>query len=264
MYQTLLGVDGFRKGMDLYFERHDGQAVTTEDFLSAMADANDEDLSQFALWYSQAGTPEVQVISSYDSQAKTYTLEFTQSCPATPETKEKKPFIIPIKYGLLDAQGNEIEHGMFTLDDVKNTYVLDNIESEPTPSLLRDFSAPIKLFYDYSGEDYAFLMQYDSDDFNRFEAAQKFALDILVAGVKANKIDIPDIYIQAFGNILKDASLDNSLRAEAITLPSETMISEALQENINPVQIHEVREAMTTQLAQRFEKIYTSIYQELS
>lgn len=250
--------------MDLYFERHDGQAVTTEDFLSAMSDANDEDLSQFALWYSQAGTPEVRVVSSYDSQAQTYTLEFTQSCPDTPETKNKKPFIIPIKYGLIDAQGDEIEHGMFTLDDVKNVYVLDNIEEEPTPSLLRDFSAPVKLYYDYSHSDYAFLMQHDSDDFNRFEAAQKFALEILVEAVATNKVNIPEIYFQAFENILQDKALDNSLKAEAIMLPSETMITETIKDNINPVQIHELRESMMIQLAQRFETTYVRIYQELS
>ena len=264
MYQTILGVDGFRKGMDLYFDRHDGQAVTTEDFLAAMADANDEDLSQFSLWYSQAGTPEVSVKTNYDSEAKTYTMDFEQSCPPTPETENKKPFIIPIKYGLLDKSGQEIEHGMITLDDTKNSFVLEDIESEPIPSLLRDFSAPIKLNYSYSHEDYAFLMSHDSDEFNRFEAAQKFALEILVDNINKDSTTIPQSFIDSSRVLLTDPGLDNSLRAEAIILPSETMIAETLAENINPVAIHNIRENMIFQLAEAFELEFTQIYDSLN
>jgi len=263
MYQTILWVDGFRKGMDLYFDRHDWQAVTTEDFLAAMADANDEDLSQFALWYSQAGTPEVSVRTSYDADAKTYTLEFTQTCPITSETQNKKPFVIPVKYGLLDTNGQEIEYGMITLDDVKNTYVLEDIQSEPIPSLLRDFSAPVNLHYNYSHSDYAFLMQHDTDEFNRFEAAQKFALEILIENINNVSTSIPQDFIDAFWVLLTDNKLDNSLRAEAIILPSETMITETIGENIDPVFIHNAREGMAQQLAEKFETQFKEIYKSL-
>ncbi len=264
MYQTILWVDGFRKGMDLYFDRHDGQAVTTEDFLAAMADANDVDLSQFALWYSQAGTPEVSVKTSYDSDAQTYTMEFTQSCPETPETKSKKPFVIPVKYGLLDKNGQELEYGMITLDDTENTFVLENIESEPIPSLLRDFSAPVNLKYDYSHSDYAFLMQHDTDEFNRFEAAQRFALEILIDNINNVSTSISQDFINAFSVLLTDKNLDNSLRAEAIILPSETMITETLAENIDPVAIYNAREDMSRMLAEKFETEFRSIYNSLN
>jgi len=264
MYQTILWVEGFRKGMDLYFDRHDGQAVTTEDFLAAMADANDHDFSQFSLWYSQAGTPEVWVKSSYDSEAKTYTLAFTQSCPPTPETKNKKPLIIPIQYGLLDQDGQEIEHGMITLDEFSNTHVLEWIESEPIPSLLRDFSAPVNLKYNYSHSDYAFLMQHDTDEFNRFEAAQRFALELLIERVHKVSTSISQDFIDAFRVLLTDSDLDNSLRAEAIIIPSETMITETIAENIDPVAIHNAREAISAQLAEKFETEFRSIYDNLN
>jgi len=255
----------YEKGAeDLYFDRHDGQAVTTEDFLAAMADANDHDLSQFALWYSQAGTPEVSVQSSYDSEAKTYTLDFSQSCPETAETKDKKPFIIPIKYGLLNKDGQEIEYGMITLDDTKNSFVLENIESEPIPSLLRDFSAPVNLKYDYSHSDYAFLMQHDTDEFNRFEAAQRFALEILVDNINNVSTSIPQSFIDAFKVLLTDKDLDNSLRAEAIILPSETMITETIAENIDPVAIANARDTMAKKLAELFESEFRDIYNNLN
>ncbi|MGB1310232.1 MAG: aminopeptidase N, partial [Leucothrix sp.] len=187
LYQTLLGQDGFRKGMDLYFERHDGQAVTTEDFLAAMADANGRDLAQMQTWYNQAGTPEVAVTMDYDAAAETCTLHFKQSCPNTPESSDKAPFLIPFSVALLSSKGAEIPLVLEgSSDSVVNRMVVNitqaeqrvtfaNITEKPLPSLLGDFSAPVKYDYDYSVDDYIFLMQHDSDDFNRWEASQRLA-----------------------------------------------------------------------------------------
>jgi aminopeptidase N len=162
MYRTILGEDGFKKGMKLYFERHDGTAVTCDDFRASMADANGADLSQFERWYSQAGTPVVKVEQSYDAKTKRLTLKLTQSCPDTPGQKssEKLPFLIPVVVGLLDrSTGAEVAPStVLLLKDVEQTFSFDNILSNPVCSPLRDFSAPVKLVIDQTDEDLAFLM----------------------------------------------------------------------------------------------------------
>jgi len=177
--------------VDLYFERHDGQAVTTEDFLSAMADANHQDLSQFSSWYDQAGTPTVSVDMEYDADNTRCTLHLKQSCPATPESESKKPFIIPFKLGLLDAQGNDFDLGLdnqlIILTESEQSFTFDNITEQPTPSLLRGFSAPVKLEYDYTQEDYIFLMRHDSDEFNRWNAIQQLAKQVLLSMLQQHK-----------------------------------------------------------------------------
>jgi len=175
LYQTLLGVEGFKKGMQLYFERHDGQAVSTEDFLAAMQDANDVDLSQMQHWYEQAGTPRLSVRMDYNTDKQTCTLHCEQSCPVTPESQHKKPFIIPLSLGLLQPDGSELNlqllgeskaqgtNRTLLITQKKQSFTFIHVDKKPVPSLLRDFSAPIELDYPYTPDDYAFLMQYDAD-----------------------------------------------------------------------------------------------------
>ena len=244
LYETLLGRDGFRKGTDLYFDRHDGQAVTTEDFLQAMRDANNEDLSQMQRWYEQAGTPVVRAEDSYDTVTQTYTLTFSQSTPATAECSKKQPFLIPIKFGFLDAQGNDIEGDTHTLvlSEEKQEFVFEGISEKPLPSLLREFSAPVKLEYDYSLEDYLFLMKHDSDNFNRFEAGQKFALSVLVSLIQKNDDSDVSSLLEAFAYILHDTDLEIGMKAHMLVLPSHSEIASVIGGNIVHEAIHETRE----------------------
>ena len=179
--------------MDLYFARHDGQAVTTEDFVKAMEDANAIDLKQFRLWYTQAGTPLLDVRGAYDRDTKTFTLTVTQSCPSTPGQTEKKPFHIPFALGLLDPRGNDIalqleNHSclpsttkILNVTEAEHNFRLVNISDTPVPSLLRNFSSPARVQYQYSDQDLTFLMAHDSDAFNRWEAGQRLALRIMLA-----------------------------------------------------------------------------------
>ncbi len=265
MYQTILWKEWFRKWMDLYFKRHDWQAVTTEDFLSAMQDANSIDLSQFSTWYNQAWTPIVDVVDYYDENNNTYSLQFTQSCPDTPESSSKKPFIIPIKFGLLEKTWKEIEidNDLIILTEYKQEFVFENINSKPIPSLLRNFSAPIIINYNYSHFDYSFLMQNDNDTFNRFEASQKYAKDLIIDIYYNWEKDIEVEYIDAIKSILNNTNLDDAFKAEVITLPSEVELSGLIWKNVNPILIHKSREFFILELSKAlkidFENIYNSL-----
>ena len=169
MYENLLGVDGFRSGMDLYFERHDGQAVTCDDFRAAMADANNVDLTQFERWYTQAGTPTLKCQGTYDAAAKRYTLTLSQSTEATPGQPNKAPFHIPVAVGLLAADGSEAAPTkVLELREAEQSFHFDGIDAPPTPSLLRGFSAPVKLALERSDAELAFLAANDLDEFNRW------------------------------------------------------------------------------------------------
>lgn len=250
LYQTLLGKEGFRKGLDLYFQRHDGQAVTTEDFLAAMADANEVDLSQMQNWYDQAGTPRVDVTMDYDADQRECTLHFEQSCPPTPEADHKQPFLIPIELGLLDKQGNDLPlqlkneseaqgtSRIIELTDTHHSVTFINIPEQPVPSLLRGFSAPVILDYPYTTSDYTFLMAHDSDAFNRWQAGQELAmktlLELVDAHVNATPLGVAPEVVDAFQNVLNDESLDYALRAEALSLPGCTNVAEKIADNIDP------------------------------
>ncbi len=269
MYQTLLGRDGFRKGMDLYFERHDGQAVSTENFLAAMVDANDADLSQFQRWYDQAGTPEVAVRMDYDAAAQTCTLHFSQSCPATPESSEKQPFLIPIAIGFLFpnrslgvVEGNQV----LRLTEAVQSFTFDNMPEKPTPSLLRGFSAPVKLSYPYTEAELVFLMKHDSDAFNRWDAGQRLAMQTILSLLDAHQqqtaFGLEHEFISAYQAILTDSSLEHALRAEALTLPSEADIAERAQP-ADPEAIHTVREFIHTTLAKALRLDLEAMYAEL-
>jgi aminopeptidase N len=267
MYQTLLGHEGFNKGMDLYFERHDGQAVTCDDFRAAMADANGRDLTQFERWYSQAGTPRVAVETHYDANQKTYAITLSQTCPPTPGQEKKLPFHIPFAVGLLDARGREMplrleqdanENGTLTtrvleLTKDTQTFVFRDVPEKPVPSLLRNFSAPIVLQYEYGDDELAFLMGHDSDPFNRWEAGQRLAMRRLLALTSSERSDVAadDALIAAMRRTLNDAHLDAAFRDVALTLPTETMIAEEMSV-VHPQAIHRawlsLRRALARQL----------------
>ena len=270
LYNTLLGQDGFRKGMDLYFERHDGQAVTTEDFLSAMADANGKDLRQMQNWYSQAGTPSLGVRMDYDADANTCSLHFEQRYTDTPEATaaDKKPYLIPVKIGLLNTQGEEVLAETVQLTEQSQSVTFENINEKPLPSLLRDFSAPVKLNYAYSIDDNIFLMQHDQDDFNRWEASQRLAKTLLFDMLAAKSQDEGGTYgvepkvIDAYQQVLENDDLDYALRAEALTLPSETDLAETI-EQADPEAIHEVREFLVKSIAQGLRLSLETSYEKL-
>ena len=254
MIQTLVGRDGFRKGMDLYFERHDGQAVTCDDFRAAMADANKRDLNQFERWYSQAGTPVVHAVSRYDADAKTYELTLSQTCPPTPGQADKLPFHIPVAVGLLGANGRDMQLGqgelngctaVLELTEPVQTFRFTGVSEAPTPSMLRDFSAPVVLEYAYTDDELLHLFSHDSDPVNRWEAGQRLAMarliKLTVAVANGDKLDLDATFMDAMRKILADATLDAAFREQALLLPSETMIAEKMSV-VNPQAIHAARQ----------------------
>lgn len=288
MIHTLLGEQRFRQGSDLYFERHDGQAVTTEDFVRAMEDANQMDLSQFRLWYSQAGTPVLKVDDSFDEKKGTYTLNVTQSCPPTPQQENKEPFHVPFALGLLDSEGKDLklvtdDNNISSLvsDERQSTVVLnltkaeqsfrfENIETKPVPSLLRGFSAPVKLEFDYSRDELMFLMTQDVDGFNRWEAGQRLAVQVIQDGVVAiqsnQPVQVDERLMEAYENILQqavdhhsDGNIDKSMVAAMLMLPSETYMGELVDE-IDVNAIHQAREIVKTSLAEKLNGLFLSVF----
>ena len=277
LYHSLLGKEGFRKGMDLYFERHDGQAVTTEDFLSAMADANKMDLSQLQNWYDQAGTPFLEASMHYDAEAKTCTLKFVQMCPDTPESNHKKPFLIPVAMGLLDENGKDIPLQLEGGEALGTTHVLQvtetaqnftfvHVDEQPLPSLLRGFSAPVRLVYPYTVNELIFLMQHDSDEFNRWEASQRLAQEVmmqmLLARAKGEALGVETQVVDAYQAVLENDNLDYALRAEALALPSEADMAEAM-DDADPEAIHEVRAFLRTTIAKALRLSLEKTYADL-
>ena len=265
MYQTLLGKEGFRKGMDLYFERHDGQAVTTDDFRNAMADANNADLSQFQNWYDQAGTPELFVTEHWDDTNGNYSLNFLQTCPPTPELKDKKPFMIPLRSTLLDHHGKSlIKETILTITEQEQKFDFTGLTQRPVPSLLRGFSAPVKLHVDYSDEQLAFLMANDSDAFNRWEAGQQLAMRVLLKLINTIKnngeLKIENMFTNAFRDTLI-SDTDPALIAEALTLPSESDIAQQM-DVIDPEAIYQARQFLRRSLAENLQADLQKVYEK--
>ncbi|MDF2488446.1 MAG: pepN, partial [Pseudomonas sp.] len=266
MVRTLLGADGFRKGSDLYFERHDGQAVTCDDFIKAMEDANGVDLTQFKRWYSQAGTPRLEVSESYDSAAQAYSLTFRQSCPPTPDKVEKLPFVIPVELGLLDAQGNDLPLRLageaaggattrvLSVTEAEQTFTFQGIAAKPLPSLLRGFSAPVKLAFPYDRDQLMFLMQHDSDGFNRWEAGQQLSVQVLQDLInqyqQGAELVLDPRLVQALGSVLGDESLDQAMVAEMLSLPGEAYLTE-ISQVADVDAIHAAREFARKQIAEQ-------------
>jgi len=258
MMQTLVGRDGFAKGISLYFERFDGQAVACDDFAQAIADANPgsqlaQRLDQFKRWYSQAGTPRVKAQTHYDPVSGIYNITLSQSCASTPGQPEKQPFVIPIALGLLDAQGRELTNGMHVLTEASETLSFPGYAAEPVPSLLRGFSAPVILEYDYSDQQLLTLLAHDTDPFNRWEAAQRLATGRAIGYIRGDvpprDLRLDQAYIDAMRGILRHPTLDAAFKELMLTLPAETYIAEQL-DVVDPQRIHGVREAMREQIAQ--------------
>ena len=255
MIHTLIGARNFRRGMDLYFARHDGQAVTCDEFVQAMADASATDLSQFKLWYDQAGTPVLDVGAEYDAAARRVLLAVKQSCPPTPGQEHKLPFHIPLAVGLVAPDGREMLDGgtrVLSLKRAEERFVIENIATRPVPSLLRDFSAPVKVRYDYSEAELALLAAHDADPFNRWEAGQRLALGIILRAIEAVQSGrawvLPETFLEAIARVLADAPRDPAFAAEMLALPSETYVAEQMA-TVDPDTIHAVRDELRRRLA---------------
>ena len=255
MMQTLVGREGFAQGMKLYFQRHDGQAVTCDDFAQAMADANPgsplaQHLDTFKRWYSQAGTPAIKVTAQYDADAQRYTLTVRQFCAPSPGQLDKLPFVIPLQVGLLAASGRElVPTTLKVLTETEQSWTFEGITEPPVPSLLRGFSAPITLHYPYTRAELLTLLAHDSDPFNRWEAAQRLCLDVAVNALHLNQA--PELGVElsdALRQVLRHPQLDAAFKDLVLTLPSETYIGEQL-ESVDPQKVHAVREALRSQLA---------------
>ena len=269
MMHTLVGEAGFRKGISLYFARFDGQAVTCDDFAQAIADANPDSplaahLEQFKRWYSQAGTPHVYAAGQYDAAAQTYTLALTQKLKATPGQADKQPAIIPVRMGLLDANGAALplqlqadgavqDKGTETtlvLHDAMQSFVFTGITSAPVPSLLRGFSAPVVLHQNLDDAALETLLQHDKDPFNQWEASQQWALRIIRDALEHPEAEVllPTRFVEALRKVLTDAHLAAAFKDLVLTLPSEAYIAEQL-ETLDPQRIHSVRQSLQKQLA---------------
>jgi aminopeptidase N len=264
MIHTLLGAETFRKGSDLYFARHDGQAVTCDDFVKAMEDASGVDLSQFKRWYTQAGTPRLEVSESYDAAANSYRLQFRQSCPATPGQAEKLPFVIPVELALLDAEGRELplqlvgedkpvgRSRVLQVTQAEQAFTFLNLEAKPLPSLLRGFSAPVKLSFPYSRDQLMFLMQHDSDGFNRWEAGQQLSVQVLQELIgqhqRGEALVLDQRLVTALRSVLENASLDQAMVAEMLSLPGEGYLTE-ISDVADVDAIHAAREFARSELA---------------
>lgn len=270
MIQTLVGSAGFKKGMALYVKRHDGQAVTCDDFVKAMADANKIDLGQFMLWYSQAGTPVVKVVSRYDAGAKKLDLDISQSCPATPGQPKKKPMHIPFAFGLLDGKGKDmIGTRVLSLKKEQQTFVFENIKSRPVLSLLRNFSAPVRLVHAASDHDRLFLLAHDSDPFNRWEAGYQLLTQYMLAEVRGKRVDpiLMDRLTAALGNVLRDPNLDAAFKAMVLSLPSESelgLAQRALGELIDIDVLYKVRKAFVTRISEALKSDFALVHKQLS
>ncbi|MGB4056261.1 MAG: aminopeptidase N, partial [Porticoccaceae bacterium] len=270
MIRTLLGAETFRAGSDLYFSRHDGQAVTIEEFVKAMEDASGRDLKQFRRWYKQSGTPHLKVSSIYDAEDNTFTLNFAQSCPATPGQAQKQAFVIPVKLGLVGANGDLPLNAkgdtemVFELTETTQQLVIENVLEEPVPSLLRGLSAPVKLDYPYSTDQLAHLMASDSDGFNRWDAGQKLAFGLLEKltddAVKGRAMIMDKQLIAAYDALLSDATLDPAMVELMLQLPSEAQLHEEAA-IIHVDAIHSARKFVRRSLADALRDKFLAVYQ---
>ncbi len=267
MIQTLLGRDGFRKGMDKYFELFDEQAVRTEDFIHAMSVANNNfDFTQFKNWYSQNGTPLLNAKTSYDEAKKTFTLTLKQTLPHNAPAGAKF-YHMPIKVGLIGTDGKDLAEKVLELKQEEQTYTFENIATKPIASINRDFSAPVKLTTDHSFDDLLFLMSHDKDAFNRFEASQVVATKImleLLEDAKAQKtLEVPSKYVEAWGKILKDSSIDEAFKALSMTLPSEGLLHQDQKEIYYP-ETEKVRNFVKKTLATAHQKDLQEVYAQVN
>ncbi|WP_017963600.1 aminopeptidase N [Rhizobium leguminosarum] len=274
MIATLLGKDGFKKGMDLYFDRHDGQAVTIEDFVKCFEDASGRDLSQFSLWYHQAGTPLVSASGSYDAAAGSFTLSLEQMIPATPGQPSKEPMHIPLSLALFGENGGKIEPtsvdgaeyagGVLHLTGRTQTAVFHGIGSRPVVSINRSFSAPINLHFDQSPADLAHLARHETDHFARWQALTDLALPNLLKAARDAREGKPVVceatFIETLITAADDDNLEPAFRAQALALPSESDIARELGSNNDPDAIHAGRQAILKQIADAGKDVFAGLY----
>ncbi len=268
MLQTLVGRDGFRKGLELYFARHDGQAVTCDDFVAAIADANGRDLRQFGRWYAQAGTPRLAITGEHDPQARRYTLRVEQRCAPSPGQPEKLPFHVPLAVGLIGPDGRDLPLALraggadagaapapvrttvvLELTESAQSFVFEGVDAAPVPSLLRDFSAPVIVEYPYGDDELAFLLAHDADPFNRWEAGQRLATRATLAvigGAEPGKAG--EKLVAALARLLRDPQLDPAFKQLALTMPAEGVLAEHLPV-VDPGRVREARDGMRAMLA---------------
>jgi aminopeptidase N len=265
MLKTLLGPAGFRKGIDLYFERHDGEAATVDQFVKCFADANNTDLAQFMRWYSQAGTPQVTVNGIYDEKAQTYRLELAQTVPPTPGQPVKEPMVIPLAVGLVGPDGRDMSlsledgrpvvRGVLTLTQPKQTFEFTGVQQRPVLSINRGFSAPVKIASNVSAEDYKFLAANDSDQFNRWEAVQSLAKGLLMDNVAAIRAGgtprDEDGLIAALSAALADTTLEPAFAALILTMPSEADLAREIGHDVDPDAIASARDTLRRSIGKR-------------
>ena len=275
MMQTIVGRKGFRKGMDEYFKRHDGQAVTTEDFAAAISEPNGKDFTQFKRWYHQSGTPVVSIKERFDDKAGEYHLQLEQSCPPTPNQPNKDPFHIPLMVGLLDKSGQELplncdnveknsdDKHIINLKDQKTTYVFKNLKERPVLSILREFSAPVNLNWEASEDDLYFLMEKDTDSFNRREMAQKISIRILSDLIKkarnGEKLTVDPRYTKAMSAIIKDNTMDAAFKAKMLQLPSLAVLAQ-LEPVLDSAAFDKARMTVRTTIARENKEALLATY----
>ena len=284
MYQTLLGRDGFRKGMDLYFQRHDGQAVTCDDFYAAMEDANGTSLGNFRLWYSQAGTPTLEVTTAYEGDV--FTMRCKQTLPATPADEgEKAPQLIPIKLGLLGPDGKELPlttvavdggapapvevaggNALVKLTQWEQTFAFQGVAAKPVPSVLREFSAPVVLKMDQSDEELKFLLAHDTDSFNKWESMQRLSAGLILklypAAVAGEALQMDGGLVEAVKSVLADKALDKEFVSLALDLPALSELVNMVPGGLaDPVALHRARLFVGTEIARALKAEFVAIYQ---
>lgn len=284
IYHTLLGQDGFRGGMDLYFQRHDGSAVTCDDFRAAMADANHWDLRLLDRWYSQPGTPLLEAEGQWNPAEGHYTVSFKQSYPSLPDeipgAANRLPVPIPIAVGLLDCEGKDVSlqsiqdespgsatTSVLMLYDRKRSFTFIGLKEQPTASVLRGFSAPVRLRMERSREELAFLMAHDSDSFNRWDAGQslatQFLLELAAQAGRGETLECPRLFSDAFGKLLANDSLDSSIKALVLTLPSEVVAGQEM-DVLDPDALHDAREFLRASLAESHRDALLAAYEALA
>jgi len=277
MIRTLLGAQAFRKGMDLYFERHDGQAATVEQFAQCFADVSGRDMSQFMRWYSQAGTPEIKVAPHYDAHARTYRLDIAQTVPATPGQPDKQPMVIPLAFGLVGANGADLPlllngqplpRGVIELTQPSQSFVFTNVTERPIPSLNRGFSAPIKLAVPIEPDDLRFLAAHDRDPFNRWQAIQTLAMTLLKANVAAARSGVrqgaDDGLMAALGAILDDPALEPAFIALTLSPPSEAEIAREIGCDVDPDAVFAARRGLQAAIGEQHGAALAKTYQRMT
>lgn len=276
MIATLLGEDGFRRGMDLYFDRHDGDAATIEDFITCFQDATGRDLEHFSRWYEQAGTPELICQLTYDKKKKHAVLDLEQVTPPTPDSRKKVPLHIPLKVGLLDRKGNELSlkltrgkvgsDGLLEITKRRHTFRFKGVKSRPIASLLRNFSAPVKLTMNVSDRDLAFLIGHDPDLFNRWQAANQLATRTLIKMIKTSNTKkqktLAKTYTRALERAVVDERLEAAYRAELLQLPSEADLAREIGKNINPTEIHKTIQRLAKHIGRTMGRTLEDIYDQ--